>query len=184
MAGRWAAGRWLGAAGVLALLAGVACRQAMGTGGEAAPAAEHPRARLFAGRGFGWPAQAAVPARLHVLFTPDLARCTPEVMQVARALRRIAAEHSDMRVWTILPRSGAATRTLYGEALPGRRLVVAEAAVAAEGELAPVPRIEVWTGDGRLLLLRSVARTVREDELYDEILWTRSFTAPVAAPRP
>jgi hypothetical protein len=116
-----------------------------------------------------------------VLFTPDFEHCTPETMRISRALRRIAAEYSDTRVFTLRPASRAGITAEYGETLPGAPLTIPDAAYAAQRGLAPTPRIEVWSGEGRLLLMRSLPRVVTEKEVYDEVLWARSFTAPAGA---
>ena len=117
-------------------------------------------------------------ARLYVLFTPDFARCTPETMRISRALRRIAKDYPDTRVFTLRPESVGDTAGAYGESFPGAMLTIPDAAYKAQAAIAPHPRIEVWTGEGerRLLLMRSLPRVVTESEIYDEVLWARSFT--------
>ncbi|HSS79023.1 MAG TPA: hypothetical protein VLV54_20045, partial [Thermoanaerobaculia bacterium] len=87
-----------------------------------------------------------------MLFTPDFERCTPETLRISRALRQIATDYSDTRVFTLRPASRAGTTAEYGVNLPGALLTIPDAAYAAQRGLAPTPRLEVWSGDGRLLL--------------------------------
>jgi len=167
-------------AAVLLALCACACRVSSENAGEGA---ENSRARLFAAAGQDGvlTGRLAGTTRLVVLFTPDFERCTPETMRISRALRQIAAEFSDTRVFTLRPASRVGVTAEYGEALPGTPLTIPDAAYTAQRGLAPTPRIEVWSGGGRLLLMRSLPRVVTEKEVYDEVLWARSFTAPSAA---
>lgn len=161
---------------LLLALCGEACRVASVNGGRG----EHPRERLFAGTGSGEALVKTVggSARLYVLFTPDYQRCTPETMRISRALRRIAKDYPDTRVLTLRPQSLGDTMSAYGESFPGTMLTIPDAAYEGQAAVSPNPRLEVWTGSGehRLLLMRSLPRVVTENEIYDEVLWARSFT--------
>ncbi|MFL6194355.1 MAG: hypothetical protein ACJ75H_09310 [Thermoanaerobaculia bacterium] len=157
----------------LAAFLACACRHASPSGGE------HPRALFFGSREDAAPlATASADTRLHVLFTPDFEHCTPEEMRIVRALRRIAAENPDTQVLTLLPASRGKTTEVFGERLPGTLVAIPDRAFGRQGRRAPAPRIEVWSREGRLLLMRSLPRVVTEEEVYEEVLWARSFTAP------
>lgn len=153
--------------------------QALGCGMEAGEAI--PRRALFSSP----PADAVAeelekPARLTVLYHPDVVACAPVELKVIRALNRLSSEAGDVRILTVLPRGMEALGTRYGEKLPGTVLAVSQEAYDREGNLSPRPRLEVWAGR-RLLLIKSVPPVASEDALYEEILWTRSFTKPVQA---
>ena len=166
---------------LLVALCGGACRAASGSDGQGG----HPRDRLFAVAGS---AEAFVrskgAARLYVLFTPDFQRCTPETMRISRALRRIAKEYPDTKVLTLRPESVGETASAYGESFPGAMLTIPDAVYQTQAAISPNPRLEVWTGAGerRLLLMRSLPRVVTESEIYDEVLWARSFTGAPSSP--
>lgn len=137
------------------------------------------RHHLFRGTpGSSWPDALTGPTRWVILFQPDLANCQPREAAILRALRRIAAEFPEVKVATVLPAAGAELTTLRGEPLVGEKVVVADEAYVAEGVLAPRPRLEIWAGDGRLLLLRSLPPVIFEEHLEQEIRWARAFTAP------
>jgi hypothetical protein len=165
---------------LLAALCGAACRAASGSDGQG----ENPRERLFAGAGAEEALVKAVggKARLYVLFTPEYRRCTPETTRISRALRKIAKDYPDTRVFTLRPESLGDTASAYGESFPGAMLTIPDAAYEAQAAISPNPRLEVWTGAGerRLLLMRSLPRVVTESEIYDEVLWARSFTGAPA----
>jgi len=166
----------LRAASLLLALCVCGCRVASVDAGEGA---RNSRARLFSAAGQdGVLPRRLAGSRLVVLFTPDFERCTPETMRILRALRQIAADYPDTRVFTLRPASRAGITAEYGEALPGARLTIPDASYQAQRGMAPTPRIEVWSRDGRLLLMRSLPRVVTEKDVYDEVLWARSFTAP------
>jgi hypothetical protein len=118
------------------------------------------------------------PARLTVLYHPDIIACAPVELKVIRALNRLAADDPEIRILTILPRGTDTLRERYGQKLPGEVVPISQEEYAKEGEISPRPRLEVWSGQ-RLLLLRSVPGVVTEDSVYEEILWTRSFTKPL-----
>jgi hypothetical protein len=145
-----------------------------------------PRESLLAGAGLDGtiPNVPVGQDRLDVLFTPDFNHCTPETMRISRALRRVAKDYPDIRVFTLRPASVGNAQTAYGERRPGEMLTISDAAYKARDAVAPNPRLEVWTGERerRLLLMRSLPRVVTEDEIYAEVLWARSFTgAPSTA---
>lgn len=163
----------------LVALLSVAVSISVGAAPESAGA--NPRLRMF-------PGTTAVPvafdrepgAALRVLFTPQSWACTVSDDVAARVVQRFADAYDDVAAWSLVPlrREGVRTRPIP---TAGREVAVPLAAILTEAELAPLPRIEVWTRDGRLLLLRSLG-SFQDDELYDELVWTRSFLddAPVS----
>jgi hypothetical protein len=148
---------------------------------EMAPT-DHPRARLFKGS----PEDALRPgARWTVLFVPRIEACTPQEVYVVKALKRVALEFSDLEVLTVIPQglsSRVIERGVFGEAFPGRLIKVSAESWRQEERVAPRPRVEVWSGRGELLLMRSIPSSISEEALYEEVLWTRAFTEPAQAP--
>jgi hypothetical protein len=64
--------------------------------------------------------------------------------------------------------------------LPGQIVEVEQAEYGRFAKLAPQPRIEIWSGSGELLLLRSIPNYSTQGALLDgEYLAARSFTAPL-----
>ena len=114
--------------------------------------------------------------RLVVVFHPELRQCTPHEISVARALERINEDYPDTLVVTVLPPDGELSYPL-----PGSPLVVTKGSHAAEGLLAPRPRLEVWNSVRQPLLFKSLPRVSTEDGTYTELFWTRSFTEPTEA---
>lgn len=123
-------------------------------------------------------------ARWVVLFHPDLANCRPREAAVLRVLRRVGEEFPELRIFVVLPEAGARTTALFGEPLVGERVVVSNETYVAEGALSPRPRIEIWAGDGRLLLLRSLPPVLDEAQFEQEVRWARAFTAPLPEEAP
>lgn len=152
---------------------------------ESSSALPRARAQLFPASAHGLlAARLAEPARWVVLFHPDLANCRPREAAVLRVLRRAGSEFPDLRILAVLPEAGASVNALFGEPLVGERVVVGDAAYVAEGELSPRPRIEIWAGDGRLLLLRSLPPVLDEAQFDQEVRWARAFTAPLPGEEP
>lgn len=142
--------------------------------------AVHPRTRLFPADPSGVVADALEPsARLSILFHPEPGRCAGEQVQTIQALRRLARDFEDVAIFSVLPEN-LEFGTIGGQRLPGEIVRTTAAAWTAANELSPRPRLEVWSADRRLLVLRSLPRTVSEEEIYEEVLWARSFTVPPA----
>lgn len=148
------------------------------------PETVHPRQRLFPGT-----ASSSIldvlrqPARLTVFFHPDPERCTPEEMRAVRALDRLAEAFDDIAVYSVLPVQLEDFESIFGYRLPGELLLIDDEQFLAEGQVSPRPRLEVWNADGQPLLLRSLPPTIRDEEIYEEVLWSRSFTDPIPKPR-
>ncbi|HEY0158520.1 MAG TPA: hypothetical protein VGF28_14655 [Thermoanaerobaculia bacterium] len=134
------------------------------------------RARLF-----GHSIEAIQPSdgsRLTVVFAPELNGCVPQHMQIVKALKDFARQSPDAGVVVLSPddvERSAVTRSLFGEPPPGRLVPIPREAWNEETRVSPRPRIEVWSGKGELLLLRSVATAASEEELLTELLWSRTF---------
>lgn len=116
--------------------------------------------------------------RLVVLYHPDLSSCQPQEIRALRALSRIATDHAEVEVATVLPEGKAALAERYGLRLPGRSIRIPARAFVEEGTWAPRPRIEAWSRDGTLLLLIGLHPAIREERVLDGVLWARSFTEP------
>lgn len=145
--------------------------------------ATHPRARLFPADSAGRISDVLEPsARLSVLFHPELGGCAAEQLQTIEALDRLSRDFEDIAIFSVLPQN-LEFGTVSGHRLPGEIVRTTRHAWVAASELSPRPRLEVWSADGRLLVLRSLPRTVSEEEIYEEVLWARSFTEPADSSR-
>lgn len=144
----------------------------------------HPRERIFPTTGF-FPLRQELnrPARLHILYYPNLGDCAPYEIGIVRALKRLEREFQDVQIVTVVPHAYRDLRHIYGELLPGLVLDLADdRSYGKEKNLSPMPRLEVWSGDRQLLLLKSVPPVATEEGIYEELLWARHFTKPVAEP--
>jgi hypothetical protein len=133
----------------------------------------------------------AAPHRMAVVYWPAIGRCSPAELRFARALADLARRFPDMEVVTVIP-DGTDGDGLSGVAFPGVVVALGPAAYGRQRALAPLPRVEVWSGAGEPLLLRSIPPLEAQAELLaEEIEWSRAFTRPLAvkpggraAPRP
>jgi hypothetical protein len=134
------------------------------------------RARLF---GHSIEAiQAGDGSRLTVVFAPELSGCVPQHMQIVQALKEFARRTPDAGVVVLYPdqvERSALTRALFGEAPPGRLVSMPRDEWERESRVSPRPRLEVWSGRGELLLLRSVAIAASEEDILHDLLWSRAF---------
>ena len=144
----------------------------MGCGGETGS----PRARLFA-------SSEPDPIEEHIkngtgirlVFSPDLQGCAPQQTEAIAALEQFDRDFGGSRVLTAVPFFKRQTQRLLGHALPGEIVIVPSRQFLDAARVAPLPRIEAWSADGRLLLLKSLPASVRRENLYDELLWIRSL---------
>ncbi|MGH9382040.1 MAG: hypothetical protein ACRD2Z_15710 [Thermoanaerobaculia bacterium] len=148
----------------------------------------HPRARLF-GDGAESVLSDLSPdeTRWVILFAPRIEACTPQEVRLVQALERLQGDFPDLVVRTLLPEAfsdALVERGIFGQAFPGTLVRVSSGNWLREDRVTPRPRLEVWSGKGELLLLRSLPPTVSEEAIYDEVLWTRSFTEPPNDSRP
>lgn len=161
-------------------LASFACSDSGARGSDTV----HARQRLFPGKaGSSILDVLRQPARLTVFFHPDPQRCTPEELRALQALDRLTETFEDIAVYSVLPAELSDFESIFGYELPGELLLIENELFLAEGRVSPRPRLEVWSAEGQLLLLRSLPPTIREEEIYEEVLWSRSFTGPVPEPR-
>jgi hypothetical protein len=119
-------------------------------------------------------------SRLTVVFAPELSACVPQHMQIVKALKEFARQSPDAGVVVVIPdqvERSSVTRALFGEPPPGRLVSMSRHEWDAENRVSPRPRIEVWSGKGELLLLRSVAISASEDDLLRDLLWSRTFAS-------
>lgn len=162
------------AGAALVLLTMQSARSVSGT--SAAP--RHPRSLLFGPLASPITEALNGHARLTVLFFPGVGQCKAQELAAIRALRKIGREAPGVLILTVLPTSLAATAR-FGEEPPGKVVRMGAERFGAEARIAPTPRIEVWSGSGQLLLMRSLPSNANEGEIHEQILWTRSFTAPI-----
>jgi hypothetical protein len=143
----------------------------------------HPRVAIFGGAdGRRLVDELSGRSRLEVLFHPEIGRCEPQQIATARALRRLLDERSDIEILTVLPappEGRSQIQSLFGEVLPGRVVLLPGPSYLSEGKISPRPRLEVWSRNGHLLLLRSIPPSASEDSIYQEVLWSLAFTEPV-----
>lgn len=147
----------------------------------------HPRERLY-GEGAGEILTDLMQngPRWVVLFAPRVEACTPQEVAVAAALERLQSDFPELVVRTLLPESlpeMQVERGIFGHPYPGTLIRVATGNWERENRVAPRPRLEVWSGKGELLLMRSLPSNVSENAIYDEVLWARAFTDPPDDPR-
>jgi hypothetical protein len=160
---------------LLALLGASGCRER--------DSSHHPRAVMF-GLSATDPVQRhlADPTRLAVVYWPAIGGCGPCEVGVVQALSEVEAEHGeDTRVLTVVP-PGAGDRFAEMHRLrwPGTVVEMALPRYEAQRAIGPLPRVEVWSAAGDLLLLRSLPANLAAGQLLaEEILWCRSFTAPL-----
>lgn len=130
-----------------------------------------------AGSALGKAVEAAT--RMVVVFHPEVTRCEPQEAVAVRALRRVEAEMEHVEITTVFPRRFFEHEERYGEPLPGRIVEISEASFRKQGATSPRPRLEVWDRQGRLLLLLGLHSATTENEVFDSVFWSRSFTRPV-----
>lgn len=120
----------------------------------------------------------ANPHRLAVVFWPQLSGCSSCDQMISAVIAEWkAAPDAEVAVVTVMPD----TVTRQDPWLPGTivRLPLNDYKQHAGG--APLPRVELWSGRGELLMSRSVPNYGSQAALlHEEMLAARSFTAPVA----
>lgn len=154
-------------------------------GCDAADAPRHPRTALFhLDRDDPVQRHLATPARLSVVYWPAMDGCGACEIGVARTLSEVESRYAgDTRVVTVVPPGlGSRFAETFRVAWPGTVVELDRARYDVQRELGPLPRVEVWSANGDLLLLRSLPANLASGRiLEDEILWCRSFTAPLEA---
>ena len=143
---------------------------------------EHPRQALF-GLPTDDPVQAlfASPARLTVIYWPAEG-CPACGAPIEVALSEVVERFPDIRWIEVVPASSAhpPVSSTRRDAPKRQRVSMDENSYARHLAPGPLPRIEVWSADGDLLLLRSVPpQAAQAALLVEEITWSRSFTAPL-----
>lgn len=166
----------LAASCVLSLALGAALAAPDAGGAEGVEAA---RSRLFA---TSPPAMAVGGERsLVVVFTPDSWGCQAADAALASAVGGFAGEHREVAVFSLIPESRRTERPhAFGQPLPGHVLVLGDETMLRESRIAPLPRLEIWTSDGRLLLLKSY-RHALEESVREELERTLGFLAAAPA---
>jgi hypothetical protein len=165
----------LAAACTLSLALGAVLATPAAGGADGVQAA---RSRLFASAA---PAMAVDGERVIVVFTPDSWGCQAADAALASAVGSFAGEHRGVAVFSLIPESRRTERPhAFGQPLPGSILVLGDEAMLREARLAPLPRLEIWTSDGRLLLLKSY-RHALEENVREELERTLGFLAAAPA---
>lgn len=124
----------------------------------------------------------ASPHRLAVVYWPALRGCTVcDVMLIEKleAWQEDPVIGRGLTVVTAVP-TAFTDSSIGSTQLPGEVVRLPSAEYRPAAALAPVPRLEVWRGDGQLLLLRSIPSYTSQLALLDEeLLAARWFTAPL-----
>jgi hypothetical protein len=121
----------------------------------------------------------AAPHRMAVLYWPRIGECTLAEIRIARALGELGRRFPDIELLTLLP-DGADEGGRYGVPYPGEVVKLTPEDYVRQRAVAPLPRVEVWSGGGALLLLRSIPPLAAQaDLLVEEIEWSRAFTRPL-----
>lgn len=159
---------------LLALTTALACR-GIGTGKPDPTSTIQPE--------FVTQALRATPHRLAVVYWPAPGGCSACDAMVAQTLTSWlteAAVPEELLVLTVLPKNlSYRPKSLK---FPGRIVEVEPAEYGHFAQLSPQPRIEIWSGPGELLMLRSIPNYSTQVALLDgEYLAARSFTAPLPA---
>lgn len=119
-------------------------------------------------------------ARWTVVYWPTPDECAACTAGIDRALDEAAARHPDLHVMTVLPSPAPAhaERANAGHH-PGKVVTLDEPTWQRARTIVPLPRVEVWTGSGQLVLLRSLPTVAAQgDLLLQELEWSRAFTRP------
>ncbi len=123
---------------------------------------------------------AATPHRLAVVYWPAPGGCEACDSMIVETLKRWTSETSspaDLLIVTLLPEQHRSRALSF----PGTIVAVEKTLYARLAKLAPQPRVEIWSGAGHLLLLRSIPNFSTQVAMLDEELFAaRSFTAPVS----
>ena len=121
------------------------------------------------------------PHRLAVVYWPSIQGCESCDAKIVDTLYRWVGDaptKSALLVVTVVP-AGHKSRDLT---YPGRVLAIDATTYVRFSDLAPHPRIEIWSSAGELLLLRSVPNLSTQVALLDEEMFAaRVFTAPLPA---
>jgi len=121
----------------------------------------------------------ADPHRMAVVYWPRIGECTLAEIRLARALGELEHRFPDIELLTLLP-EGADESGRYGVPYPGEVVKLTPEDYVRQRAVAPLPRVEVWSGGGALLLLRSIPPLAAQaDLLLEEIEWSRAFTRPL-----
>ncbi len=109
---------------------------------------------------------------LAVFYWPAVELCDPAAVAAAVALEKLAREEQTIRVTTIVPKGTRNAIERLGVPYPGETLEVPPRQYHAAGWLVPLPRVEVWSRDGRLMLLKAIPPNPNQaTQLGEEIRW-------------
>lgn len=119
---------------------------------------------------------AAKPHRLAVVFLPQLSGCASCDQMISSVISEWQTmPNAEVAVVSVIPSTKANDPWLPGEIV---RLTPED--YKRYAARSPLPRVEIWSADGSLLLSRSVPNYGSQAELLtEEMLAARSFTAPI-----
>ena len=143
-----------------------------------APGGPHPRYRLFPDSPTVTAklAERSADRRLTVVFAPESWACNLANATAARVVDRLADAYSgDTTTLYVIPAEGPGS-VLFQDERSRETVAVPRAVLEQEHRIVPLPRLEIWTSEGELLLLRSLDK-FEEDALYEELESSRSFLA-------
>jgi len=123
-------------------------------------------------------ALAAKPHRLAVVFLPQVSGCNSCDQMISAVISEWqAAPDAEMVVVSVIPDRAQPNDPW----LPGAIVRLKPEDYRRYKGKSPLPRVQVWSADGTLLLSRSVPNNGLQAELLtEEMLAARSFTAPIA----
>lgn len=131
----------------------------------------------------------AQPARLTIVYWPPNPRCSTLALPLEQALRGFVEDYPDTRILSVVPEGAGG---VAAEGLPGRTVPLGLHAYRRHAELVPPPRLEVWSREQGLLLLKSLPQVpFHPSSTIGELEGFRAVTQPLAehdaaplAPRP
>lgn len=123
-------------------------------------------------------ALAAKPHRLAVVFWPQLSGCASCDQMISAVISEWqAAPNAEMAVVSVVPDHARANDPW----LPGVIVRMKPEDYKRHAGKSPLPRVEIRSADGTLLLSRSIpSNGIQAELLTEEMLAARSFTAPIA----
>ena len=116
-------------------------------------------------------------ASLRVVFLPTPERCSPQDLIATRTLARLEQERDDVAVLTIIPGGLPRELGMNGLPFPGHIIHLPLNVVEQSRRKVARPRLEVYSSEGQLLLLRPVSPHEEQRLLYEEILGLLRYTA-------
>ena len=119
-------------------------------------------------------------ARLTVVYWPAVGRWVPCELPVRESLQSVSAAYPDIRILFIMPEAASGTTGKAQSTPPGEQVVLPSSEYSRQASWSPLPRVEAWTADGDLVLLKSIPQVLGNDGgLRSDVEGLRSLTAPL-----